>query len=101
MIEEIEFKPKCMEPLSRESICLEDFRVYFWIAIDLVTDDRISDRGEMDSDLMGASSEEIYFEECIFFSYHSPIDEFGFCELGIEWIYSCHTLAIMWISPDE
>ena len=101
MIKEIEIEPKRMEPLSRESVLFIRFSVHFFIAIDLVSDDRISDGGEVYSDLMSPTCEEIYLEECVLVCDNPLIEKFRFSEFWVGWIHGCHLFAIIGITSDE
>ena len=89
-----------MEPLSGEPVFFYDFFIYLIISIDSISDDRISDRCEMDSDLVRASCQEIYLEECVFRCDSSSIAKLCFSYFWIEWIIGGHLFPIVWITSD-
>ena len=89
-----------MEPLSGEPVFFYDFFIYLIISIDSISDDRISDRCEMDSDLVRASCQEIYLEECVFFVEISLVAKLCFSYFWIERIIGGHLFPIVWIAPD-
>ena len=101
VIEEIEIELECMEPLSRESVLFIRFSVHFFIAIDLVTDDRISDGGEVYSDLMRTTGEEIDLKECVLVGDNPLVEKFRFSEFWVRWIHGSHLFAIIGITSDE
>lgn len=90
-----------MEPLSRESIYLEDFPIHFLIPIYLIPYDRIPDRREMDSDLVRTSCQKIDFEKCILRSYSSSIAKLCFSDFWIHRIICGHLFPVIGISSDE
>ena len=90
-----------MEPLPRESVLGGDFLVCFLISIDFVPDNRVTDGGHMNTDLMGSACEELDFEERIFVVDVMEECELGLRELRIDWILGRHALSIMGIASDE
>lgn len=96
-------KPKSvrMEPLSRESICLEDFSIHFLIPIDLIPDDRISYRREMDSYLVSPTCQKVDLEKCILRIYSSSIAKLCFSDFWIHRIICGHLFPVIGISSDE
>lgn len=90
-----------MEPLPCEVIFLCSLSIHLLIAILRISEDRIADRGEMDSYLMCASREEIYFEECILIIDYSLIEKFRFSDFWIYRISGCHLFPVIGIASDE
>lgn len=90
-----------MEPLPGKTISFICFDIDFLISINLISDNWISNRGEMHSDLMGSSSKKINLKKGIFSSNYSLIAKFCFSEFRIRWINCCHFLPIIRISSDE
>ncbi len=90
-----------MEPLPRESVFGDDFFVRFLISVDLVSDNRVTDSGHVDTDLVSASREELDFEKRVFVIYVIQECEFGLCKLWIHGILGRHTLAVTRISSDK
>lgn len=90
-----------MEPLPRECIHFMDFFIYSLISIDLISYDWISDRCEVDSDLVRATRQQVDFEKCVFSFYDSSIAKFCFSDFWIHGIICGHFFSVIWISPDE
>ena len=90
-----------MEPLALESVLLIGFLVHLLVSIFCISEYGISDRGEVDSDLMRSTCQEIHFEERIFISNNSLIEKFRFSEFWVYRISSCHFFPVIGITPDE
>lgn len=90
-----------MEPLSREVVLGGDFFVCFLISVDLVSHNRVTDGGHMNTDLMGSPREELDFEERIFVVYMIQEREFRLRKFWIHWILGRHTFAITRVSSDK
>lgn len=90
-----------MEPLTRESKIFEYFPICLVIAVYFVSQNRKSYRREMDSDLVGATREEVHFEKRVLIMKNSLIAKLCFSEFGINRIDSCHFLPVIRITSDE
>lgn len=90
-----------MEPLALEGKIFRHFSIVFFASVGLISYDRISDRREMYSDLMGTSCEKIDFEECVFLMKKSSNAKFRLCKFWIYWIDRRHLFSIMGISTDK
>ena len=90
-----------MEPLASESILLESVSIRLHISIDFVSEDRISYRCEVHSDLVCAPREEIDLEKSICIFYISSIAKLCFSNFWTQRIICRHFFAIIRISSDE
>ena len=84
-----------------KSIGFSYFMICLFLTVDLVSHDRMTDRSEVDSDLMRATCEEIDLEEGIFISNNSLVAKFCFSNFRIDWIDGGHFFAIIGVSSDE
>lgn len=101
LTKEIEFEFPGMEPLASESVFFSCFFVREILSIDLITEDRISDRREVDSYLMCPTGEEVDLKESIFVMVESFLAKLRLSKFWIDWIHGCHLFSVMWISSDE
>ena len=90
-----------MEPLTSESVFGCDFFVRFLISIDLVSDNRMSDGGHMDTNLVGSPGEELDFYERILVIDVFEECKFRFRKFRIHGIFGGHPLAVVRVSSDE
>ena len=87
--------------MASESVCFVYLSILLILSIDLISDDRVSDRCEMYSYLVCPTCQKIHFEERVLLMNDTEIFKSSLGKLRIERISSGHLLAMVWISSDE
>jgi hypothetical protein len=90
-----------MEPLPFEPVFSGNFLVYFFISVNFVCDNRISDSGHVNADLVGTAGEELDFKQRVFVFDMMEKCEFRLRKFWIHRIFSRHSFTIIRVPSDK